>query len=448
MATPPKRAVGYARVSVDRDNETSTTTQEERIRGHCASHGWDVVEVIVESGRSAFGTSRSSRPGLARAKALIASGAADVLVCWKLDRAARNTKDALGLVDELRADGARFVSVTESFDTGTASGRMMFTMLSALAEMESATKSERTAEWHSHRRMRGATTTGPRPFGYRREANRLLVDKAEAAVIRRGAKHIIGGGSLRSFVMSTAQAGVVGTQTGAPINDQAMRRILTGPTIAALRETSPGVFVESSEWTPVLDRETWDAVRAVLLDPGRRTSPSSRRRWWLSGIATCGRCEGAPAMIVKGHASGPRYTCRHCYLSVSVAQTDELVMRDLFAMLDRSTWARLRRGGTPTAPDVSEFESAMAEVTARFIAGDIDHAELANVAEALRRQQQVTSVPAVRLPDVSDLPKSWPKLSLEQRRLIVQTATESLVIMPWVRGRGFDERRIVWTPVE
>ena len=75
----PKRAVGYVRISVDRDDETSTTTQEERVRAHCTAHGLDLIDVIVEPGRSAYGATRSTRPGFARAKELIASGAAE---CW------------------------------------------------------------------------------------------------------------------------------------------------------------------------------------------------------------------------------------------------------------------------------------------------------------------------------------------------------------------------------
>ena len=63
---------------MDRDDETSTTTQEERVRAHCTAHGLDLIDVIVEPGRSAYGATRSTRPGFARAKELIASGAADI----------------------------------------------------------------------------------------------------------------------------------------------------------------------------------------------------------------------------------------------------------------------------------------------------------------------------------------------------------------------------------
>ncbi len=58
----PTRAVGYVRISVDRDDETSTTTQEERIRGYCTAHNLTVVDVVVEPGRTAYGASGTAGP--------------------------------------------------------------------------------------------------------------------------------------------------------------------------------------------------------------------------------------------------------------------------------------------------------------------------------------------------------------------------------------------------
>ena len=178
--TKPTRAVGYVRISVDRSDESSTASQEKLVRAYCKRNELRLVDVIVEPGRSAYRSSRRTRPGFERAKELIRSGAADLLVVWKLDRACRSTIDTLQLVEELAEHGAELVSVTESFDSGTASGRMTLSVLAALAEMESSTKSERSLAWQEHRRNSGATPTGPRPFGYRREHNKLHVDEGEA----------------------------------------------------------------------------------------------------------------------------------------------------------------------------------------------------------------------------------------------------------------------------
>ena len=160
--------------------------------------------------------------------------------------------------------------------------------------------------------------------------------------------------------------------------------------------------MESEAWRPILDRALWDSVRAVLTDPARRSGPGNARRWLLSGIARCGRCDTAKPMQIKWNNAGPRYTCGSCGLSVEAAKADEAVVGDLLGVFDKATWRRLRRGRR-TSTDSSGFEEAMATLTARFVAGDLDGAELAALAEGLRRQQDAASAPAVQLPDVPDL---------------------------------------------
>lgn len=455
--TRPKRAVGYVRISKDREGETSTTTQEERIRAHCQAHGLDVVDVIVEPGRSAYGATRGTRPGFLRAKGLIDSGAADVLVVWKLDRATRNAKDILDLVDELHEHGAQFASVTEGFDTSTATGRMILTVLAALAEMESATKSERLEVWQAHRRTTGAVPTGPRPFGYRRtptngakHSNRLDMDPAEARIIRRVARQVLAGKSLRSVTADLAAAAVTG-RNGKPFTIRSVRMILLRPTTAGCREVSPGVFVKSSEWKEILDRDTWDELRRMLTDPARRTSASNRRRWLLNGIATCSRClddDGVPVGIVcKPHTQGPRYSCPKCHVSIEAKRTDETIEKALLQLMDLKAWRRLRRGGPPAEDNTTKFEEAMHELTAQFLAGDLDGEEMGRLADGLRRQQEAVVAPPPLLPDVVDLAAAWPKLDVEQRRLVLSAATSSLRIEPRKPGASrFDDKRIVWVP--
>jgi DNA invertase Pin-like site-specific DNA recombinase len=448
--SPPSRAVGYVRISKDRPDETSTETQEQRIRAYCTAQGWRVVEVVTEPGRSAFKSSRATRPGLARVRGLVAAGAADVLVCWKLDRVARNAIDLLTIVRDLEDDGGRFCSVTESFDTSAPVGRAMLTMLAALAELESAQKSERLATWHEDRVTRGRTPTGPRPFGYRRERNELHVVEAEALVIRDAAARVVAGDSLRQIVRDLNAAGVVG-KLDRPFNRRGLVSILCSPTIAACRETSPGVFVPSDQWDAILDLGTWRQVRDVLTDPVRRKGTTNQRRWLLTGIAACSRCvdeEGEPVkLFCKPHAAGPRYSCPSCHLSIEAARTDDIVQQDLLAMLNVKAWRRLRRASVVRSSDVAAFEQARSELLARFDAHDIDGLELGELLEGLRRQQHVVSTPSPALPAVDDLRQSWAGLDLEQKRLVLSAATESLTIKPWTPSASFDDSRIVWVPV-
>ena len=68
----------------------------------------------------------------------------DTLVVWKLDRLGRSVKNLVDLVGELHRQGAQFKSLTDSIDTGTASGRFFFHVMARLAQMERELMVERT----------------------------------------------------------------------------------------------------------------------------------------------------------------------------------------------------------------------------------------------------------------------------------------------------------------
>ena len=68
----------------------------------------------------------------------------DTLVVWKLDRLGRSVKNLVDLVGELHRQGAQFKSLTDSIDTGTASGRFFFHVMASLAQMERELMVERT----------------------------------------------------------------------------------------------------------------------------------------------------------------------------------------------------------------------------------------------------------------------------------------------------------------
>src|SRR5687767_4299556 len=86
------RAVIYCRVSSDRRHGRSVAEQEAECRAECERNGWNVVEVLQDNDRSASRHARKPRPQWERAKALISSGGADVLVTWEASRAQRDLR--------------------------------------------------------------------------------------------------------------------------------------------------------------------------------------------------------------------------------------------------------------------------------------------------------------------------------------------------------------------
>ena len=98
---------------------------------------------------------RAERLGLTAALAMLREG--DTLVVWKLDRLGRSVKNLVDLVGELHRQGVQFKSLTDSIDTGTASGRFFFHVMASLAEMERELIVERTCAGLEAARRLGRT---------------------------------------------------------------------------------------------------------------------------------------------------------------------------------------------------------------------------------------------------------------------------------------------------
>lgn len=120
--------VGYARVSTD-DQDTRMQMDALRKAG---------VDRLFQEKGSGVGP----RPVLHQALASIREG--DVLVVWKLDRFARSVRHIWTVLDELKAKGAGFRSLTEPVDTSTPLGEFMLNMLASLAQFERALIRERS----------------------------------------------------------------------------------------------------------------------------------------------------------------------------------------------------------------------------------------------------------------------------------------------------------------
>ncbi|MBK8534558.1 MAG: recombinase family protein [Candidatus Competibacteraceae bacterium] len=77
-------------------------------------------------------------------KCLKSLNAGDTLTVWKLDRLGRSLRDLISLLDDLKARGVAFRSLTEAVDTTTPTGRAMWQMVGILAELERSLIQERT----------------------------------------------------------------------------------------------------------------------------------------------------------------------------------------------------------------------------------------------------------------------------------------------------------------
>lgn len=191
---------GYCRVSTDRqaDEGESLDVQRRKLEGYSMQHGWTVDRVFVERGVS------GSRPLEERAegqKLLTAIQPGDIIVTPKLDRMFRSAIDALRVLDALKRRDISLHMIDLGGDvTGNGISKLVFTILSAVAEAERERIRERILDVKADQRTRGRYLGGSRPFGWRLgDDGALIPDTAEQSAIGRMMEMRREGRSLRAI---------------------------------------------------------------------------------------------------------------------------------------------------------------------------------------------------------------------------------------------------------
>ena len=169
--------IGYARVSTEDQNP------DLQLRALKAAGCEQVFEDRVSG-------SLVRRPGLDQALAVVGQG--DVLAVWRLDRLGRSLPHLIELIRDLGERGAGFRSLSENIDTTTASGRLVFHMMGALAEFERSLIQERTKAGVRAARARGV-----------RVGRRRALSPAQIA----HARQLIAGGESPTAVARTLKVG-------------------------------------------------------------------------------------------------------------------------------------------------------------------------------------------------------------------------------------------------
>ena len=173
------RIATYSRVST-LNQDTDMQTRE--LREYCARRGWDLVHEYVDEGVSG---AKESRPALNSLMLDARKRRFDAIAVWKFDRMARSVTHLLRVLEEFQSLGIEFISLSESIDTSTPTGKMVFTVLGAVAELERSLISERVRAGLRNARAKGKTLGRPKCDVSRSEIQRLRAQGASWRVIGR-----------------------------------------------------------------------------------------------------------------------------------------------------------------------------------------------------------------------------------------------------------------------
>lgn len=158
----------YARVSTNNGQDPEMQLRE--LREYCQRRNWEVAREYVDVGISG---AKEKRPQL---DGLIADAHRrhfDAVVVWRFDRFARSVSHLLRALETFRSLGIEFVSLSEQVDTSTPTGKMIFTILGAVAELERSLIVERVKGGLRNARAKGKHLGRPRKVPDATEVKRL-----------------------------------------------------------------------------------------------------------------------------------------------------------------------------------------------------------------------------------------------------------------------------------
>ncbi|MFZ5827966.1 MAG: recombinase family protein [Bacillota bacterium] len=230
----------------------------------------------------------------------------DVILVYKLDRLTRSVRDLDELLRRFEADGLHFRSVTEQFDTTTATGRLMIRMVGEFAQWERETIAERTAFGKQKKIAAGEWGGGRPPFGYTLEPSdrvkggrtlmRLVPDPDSAPLVVKIFERYLAGHGLRGIATWLNQEVGARSAMGRRFDSIKVGRILQNPMYLGVLHSGPRGeerrLIPSSH-EPLVSAEIFERVQETFEMRKQMAPRQATGAFVLSGVARCGVCGGA-----------------------------------------------------------------------------------------------------------------------------------------------------------
>jgi DNA invertase Pin-like site-specific DNA recombinase len=258
--------------------------------------GWTVEIVRTDNDTSAY-SQRKPRPQYLALLDDVQSGRINAIVAWAGDRLHRSPRELEDFIDLLEKYGVAVQTVQAGpIDLATPAGRLVARQLGAVARYESEHRSARIARKHQELAEAGKPNGGRRPYGYTKDHK---VEPAEAAILKECAQRLLAGESVRSVTRSLND-NEIPSASGGTWYTTTLRDMLVNPRAAGMRQYK-GKIIGRGTWEPILDEDTWNALRTLLLDPSRNKTTTTARKHLLTALARCGVCERS---VISGGISG------------------------------------------------------------------------------------------------------------------------------------------------
>lgn len=462
-----KKNIGiWIRVSTERQVEDeSPEHHEKRARMYAEARGWNVVTIYRLDALS--GKAVLDYPETKRMLKDIESGVISGIIFSKLARLARNTKELLEISELFRAQGADLISLAEAIDTSTPAGRLFFTVIAAMAQWEREEIAERVAASVPIRAKMGKPLGGQASFGYKWEGKELTIANQEAPVRKLLYEVFLRTKRKKATATELNNLGYR-TRNGSLFTDTTIERLLKDPTAKGIRranytkslgEGKNWVTKPQSEWIEIpcpaiVDETLWNDCNMILeQQEKKRVKIGPRTVYLLAGYVYCS-CGNKMYVF----SESPVYKCKKCRRKIDVQDIDDIYHEQLKSFLltdsDHTTL------NSQTNAMIAEKESLLKTLRTEYdkllkkteqqmnmrMEGELSKEEFAKFYKPTEQQlrQIEAQLPELEgeidflkiqylssetvIQEAKDLYNNWNDLPFEEKRSIVETITEKIVI--------------------
>jgi site-specific DNA recombinase len=447
----------YARISDDVEQLGLGVARQQRdTRALVQLRQWKLQEEYQDNDTSAYHP-KIVREGFERMLGDLEAGSIQGIVVWDLDRLVRQPRDLERIIDIYDRKPLVFATVQGDIDLSTPDGRTMARVLVAFANKASMDTARRVARKKLDKAINGVGFSNYRPFGWNED--RLTLNEPEAEILRQAARDVLAGTGI-FIVCDRLNKRGIRTVRGNIWKTMAMRRVLLAPRMAGFAIYQGELLTDSAgqpirgKWEPILDEATWRAVIEVLMNTKRQRKQRGNTAL-LTNIARCGKC--GTGLIIARQPKKTLYVCRSldsggcAGVGISAGKLEAQVEALLFAYLDQKietptpTWDGQAR--------LDEVNAKLAELMEQYrtgLPGTIVF-PLVRKLEQERNELRAGQAKFVGMrsrKSTITIAGEWDDLDLFQKRAVIQSVFEAVVVKPVGRAVGhYDPNRVDVVPL-
>lgn len=360
-----KRVAAYCRVSTDNSDQIeSLETQKAHYESWIQLHTeWEYAGLYYDTGIT--GTKAKTREGLQNLLTACRMGKVDHILVKSISRFSRNTTDCLSIVRELLAVGVTIYFEKENIDTGEMESELILSILSSMAEDESASISE-NEKWSIQRKMAaGVFKMSYVPYGYQRDKNgNMVIEPGEAEIVRYIFNTLLAGHGTDAIAAALERQHIPtrkgGKWSGSTVRDIIVNEKYVGDALfqktytddTFQRHANHGeikTYLISEHHEPIISREMFEKANALIRQRGKEKGVSKnagkyQSRYAFSGKISCGICGGKLIRRIHDHGNEIAWTCKTHITNINQCSAkyvrDDVLKAAFITMLNKLIFSR------------------------------------------------------------------------------------------------------------